>query len=39
MAKLEIGRAERALAALRDAPESEFEAMEAAALAAARKLT
>jgi len=39
MAKLEIGRAERALAALRDAPEADFEKLEAAALAAARRLT
>ena len=39
MSKLEIGRAERALAALRDAPEAELDAAQAAALAAARELT
>jgi V/A-type H+-transporting ATPase subunit A len=39
MSKLEIGRAERALAALRDAPEAELEAAQAAALTAARELT
>jgi hypothetical protein len=39
MAKLDIARAERALAALRDAPEAELEAAAAAALAAARTLT
>jgi V/A-type H+-transporting ATPase subunit A len=39
MAKLDIARAERALAALRDAPESEFDAAAAAAMKAAKELT
>ena len=39
MAKLDLARGERALAALRDAPEAELDQAERAALAAARGLT
>jgi V/A-type H+-transporting ATPase subunit A len=39
MAKLDIARAERALAGLRDAPDAEFDAAAAAAMKAAQELT